>query len=147
MVVAESFIYELVESGNRPLLIVIEDLHLVCDSAWVMPFVRRSLPLLPPEVHVLITSRTMPPAPMWRMRSKQTLAVIDEETLNFNRQEAIDFFETHGHSAEEACIAFDHTHGRAAALANFAATLELAMRKRKRDDGSRLLGEWATTHE
>jgi LuxR family maltose regulon positive regulatory protein len=123
---AESFVYELLESGTEPLLIVIEDLHLVCDSGWVVPFFSRLLPLLPTDVHVLITSRTMPPAPLWRMRSKQTLTVLDEETLGFTRHEAVEFFESYGLSAEEACIAFDHTHGRAAGLASFAATLQLS---------------------
>lgn len=126
---AESFVFELLESGNNPLLIVIEDLHLVCDAEWVMPFFRRLLPLLPAEVHVIITSRTMPPAPMWRMRSKQTLTVLDEETLGFSRHETIQFFESCGLSAEEACIAFDHTHGRASALTSFAATRQLAERQ------------------
>jgi LuxR family maltose regulon positive regulatory protein len=126
---ADSFVYELLESGAEPLLVVIEDLHLVCDSDWVVPFFSRLLPLLPTEIHVLVTSRTMPPAPLWRMRSKQTLTVLDEETLSFTRQEAIEFFESYGLSAEEACIAFDHTHGRASALASFAATLQLSGRR------------------
>jgi len=127
--IAERFVYELAESGNEPLLIVIEDLHLVCDSTWLIPFVTRLLPLLPSHVHVLITSRTMPPAPLWRMRSKQTLAVIDEETLKFNRSEAVALFQGYGLSQEQACIALDHTHGRAAALSSFAMTLQLAERK------------------
>jgi len=126
---ADSFVYELLESGAEPLFVVIEDLHLVCDADWVVPFFSRLLPLLPTETHVLITSRTMPPAPLWRMRSKQTLTVLDEETLSFTRQEAIEFFESYGLSAEEACIAFDHTHGRASALASFAETLRLSMRR------------------
>jgi len=124
--IAERFVYELAESGDEPLLIVIEDLHLVCDSTWLMPFVTRLLPLLPSHVHVLITCRTMPPGPLWRMRSKQTLAVIDEETLKFNRQEAVALFQTFGLSYEQACIALDHTHGRAGALSNFATTLQFA---------------------
>jgi LuxR family maltose regulon positive regulatory protein len=82
---AESFVYELLESGSERLLLIIEDLHLVCDSGWVVPFFRRLLPLLPAEIHVIITSRTMPPAPMWRMRSKQTLTVLDEDSLSFTR--------------------------------------------------------------
>jgi ATP/maltotriose-dependent transcriptional regulator MalT len=60
------------------------------------------------------------------MRSKQTLAVIDEESLKFNRQEAIELFEKYGLSREQACIALDHTHGRAAALASVATTLQLS---------------------
>lgn len=121
----ESFVYELSEGETTsPLLIVIEDLHLVCDSEWLVPFFRRLLPLLPSEVHMLITSRSLPPAPLWRMRSKQSLVVIDEETLAFTRPEAIALFEGYGLPSEQASIALDHTHGRAAALDEFAAFLQ-----------------------
>jgi LuxR family transcriptional regulator, maltose regulon positive regulatory protein len=120
---ADAFVYELVEGDNKPLLIVIEDLHLVGDSEWLVPFFRRLLPLLPSNVHMLITSRTIPLAPLWRMRSKQTLSVITEEYLAFTRQEAIELFESYELSIEHATIALDHTHGRAAPLANFAVML------------------------
>lgn len=113
---ADAFVYELLKADRERLLIVIEDLHLIHDADWVVPFFSRLLPLLPTNVHMVITSRTMPPAPVWRMRSKQSLSVIDEAELAFTRQEAIDLFEFHGVSREEATIALDHTHGRAAAL-------------------------------
>ena len=114
---ADSFIYELVESDSAgPILIVIEDLHLVSDSEWLMPFFTRLLPLLPSHVHMLITSRSLPPAPLWRMRSKQSLVVIDESALAFTRPEAIALFESYGLSPEQASITVDHTHGRAGAL-------------------------------
>jgi len=121
---AEALVYELVEGENKPLLIVIEDLHLVCDATWLVPFFRVLLPLLPPEVHILITSRTVPPAPLWRMRSKQTLSVIEEELLAFTRQETIDLFKSYGLSSEQATLALDHGNGRAAALTAFAETLD-----------------------
>ncbi|HKZ81871.1 MAG TPA: hypothetical protein VJ124_26625 [Pyrinomonadaceae bacterium] len=120
---AEAFVYELSEGDTQPLLVVIEDMHQVCDSPWLLQFFRRLLPLLPAEVHMLITSRSMPAAPLWRMRSKQTLMVIDEETLAFTSTEALELFESYGLSGEHARIALDHTHGRAAALAGFAASL------------------------
>ncbi len=121
---ADAFVYELVEGETAgPLLIVIEDLHLVSDSDWLVPFFTRLLPLLPSEVHVLITSRNLPPAPLWRMRSKQSLVVIDESALAFSRAEAIALFESYGLSQEQASIALDHTHGRAAALDDAAAFL------------------------
>lgn len=126
---AEHFVFELERQSGNPLLIVIEDLHLVCDSTWLVPFLQRLLPLLPADVHILITSRTMPPAPLWRMRSKQTLSVIDEETLAFTRDEAVRLFEQYGLSREQASIALDHSHGRAAALSNLAATLYFAERE------------------
>jgi len=120
----EAFVYELTEGDStHPLLIVIEDLHLVSDSDWLMLFFSRLLPLLPSEVHVLITSRGLPSAPLWRMRSKQSLVVIDEATLAFTRPEAITLFESYGLSSEQASIALDHTHGRAGALDDFAAFL------------------------
>lgn len=113
---ADAFVFELLETGPDPLLIVIEDLHLICDAEWVIPFFSRLLPLLPTDVHVLITSRTMPPAPLWRMRSKQSLCVIEESELAFTRQEAIALFQSRGLPTEQATIALDHTHGRAGAL-------------------------------
>jgi LuxR family maltose regulon positive regulatory protein len=122
---ADAFVYELAEGETRaPLLIVIEDLHLVSDSAWLVPFFSRLLPLLPSEVHVLITSRSLPPAPLWRMRSKQSLVVIDEATLLFTRPEAIALFESYGLSPAQANIALDHTLGRAVALDAAAASLQ-----------------------
>lgn len=128
----EAFVYELSEADkSRALLIVIEDLHLVSDSDWLIPFFRRLLPLLPSEVHMLITSRSLPPAPLWRMRSKQSLVVIDEETLAFTRTEAIALFESYGLSSEQASIALDHTHGRAVALDEFAALLQKSIQKAK----------------
>lgn len=114
---ADGFVYELAEGANRsPLLITLEDLHLVSDSDWLVPFFSRLLPLLPSEVHLVITSRSLPPAPLWRLRSKQSLVVIDETALAFTRHEAIALFESYGLSPEQASIALDHTHGRAAAL-------------------------------
>ncbi|HKP47839.1 MAG TPA: AAA family ATPase [Pyrinomonadaceae bacterium] len=122
--IAEAFIYELGDSGRHdPLLIAIEDLHLVCDADWLVPFFTRLLPLLPSDVHVLITSRSMPPAPLWRLRSKQSLVVVTEEALAFTRPEAIALFETYGLTSEQAAIALDHSHGRAASLDESAAFL------------------------
>jgi LuxR family maltose regulon positive regulatory protein len=124
---AEAFVYELAEGEKgSPLLIVVEDLHLVSDSDWLVPFFSRVLPLLPSEVHMLVTSRSLPPAPLWRMRSKQSLVVIDEETLAFTRPEAIALFDSYGLSPAQASIALDHTHGRAVALDESAAFLQRA---------------------
>jgi LuxR family maltose regulon positive regulatory protein len=124
---ADAFVYELAEGNVGPLLIVIEDLHLVSDSFWLVPFFSRLLPLLPSDVHLLITSRNLPPAPLWRMRSKQSLVVMDETALAFTRSEAIALFDSYGLSSDQASIALDHTHGRAGSLdesAAFLATFE-----------------------
>jgi len=119
---AEAFVFQLSENRSEPLLIILEDLHLVYDADWVVPFFRRLLPLLPADVHLLITCRSLPPAPLWRLRSKQMLRVVDEEELAFTLDEAIHLFETYGLSEEHARVARDQTNGRAATIAEFAAT-------------------------
>ncbi|HYE66899.1 MAG TPA: hypothetical protein VD966_15015, partial [Pyrinomonadaceae bacterium] len=113
---AEAFVYELLERGGDPLLIVIDDLHLVYDAEWVVPFFRRMLPLLPDDAHLLITGRSLPPAPLWRMRSKQTLCVIEESALAFTPHEARKLFDSYGLSEWQASAALEETRGRAAAL-------------------------------
>ena len=125
---AEAFVFELGEPASEPLLLIIEDLHLVYDAEWVVPFFYRLLPLLPDDVHVVITCRSLPPAPLWRMRSKQMLRVMEETELTFTLQEAERLFDTYGLSKEHARLALRETNGRAAAIANFAATPGLAGR-------------------
>ena len=113
---AEAFVYELLEHKGEPLLIVIDDLHLVYDAEWVVPFFRRLLPLLPAEAHTLITGRSLPPAPLWRMRSKQTLCVIEEPTLLFTQLETTRLFSSYGLAEAQATVALKQTHGRASSL-------------------------------
>lgn len=111
----ESLVYELLEP-NEPLLVVVDDMHLIYDAEWLVPFFRRLLPLLPPEVHVMLLGRSLPPTPLWRMRSKQTLCVIDEPSLAFTLAEARRLFASYGLKAERAEAALVETRGRAATL-------------------------------
>jgi LuxR family maltose regulon positive regulatory protein len=113
---AEAFLYELQECGGEPLLMVIDDLHLIYDAEWVVPFFRRLLPLLPPEAHMLLIGRSLPPTPMWRMRSKQTLCLVEEGALSFTPQEAADLFASYGLATSDAHAALEQTQGRAAEL-------------------------------
>jgi LuxR family transcriptional regulator, maltose regulon positive regulatory protein len=119
---AEAFVFQLSETRAEPMLIVIEDLHQVYDGDWVVSFFRRLLPLLPADVHVLITCRSLPPTPLWRMRSKQMLRVVDETELAFTLEEAIALFDTYGLGEGHARAAWNETNGRAATIAEFAAT-------------------------
>jgi LuxR family maltose regulon positive regulatory protein len=111
----EYLIYELLES-SEPLLVVIDDLHLIYDAEWMVPFFRRLLPLLPPEVHVCLLGRSLPPTPLWRMRSKQTLCVLDEAVLAFTLAESRRLFASYGLPAASADAALVETRGRAATL-------------------------------
>ncbi|HEX8163938.1 MAG TPA: AAA family ATPase [Pyrinomonadaceae bacterium] len=113
---AEAFLYELQECVGEPLLMVIDDLHLIYDAGWVVPFFRRLLPLLPPEAHMLIIGRSLPPTPVWRMRSKQMLCLVEEAALAFTPQEAADLFAGYGLAGRDARASLERTGGRAAAL-------------------------------
>lgn len=121
-VLAEALVFQLAEQRAEPLLMIIEDLHLIYDADWVVPFFHRLLPLLPADIHLIITCRSLPPAPLWRLRSKQMLRVIEEAELAFTLEETRRLFETYGLSEEHARVALRETNGRAAAIANFAAT-------------------------
>ena len=135
---AESFVYEMTMlEASEPLLVVIDDLHLVYDADWFVPFFHRLLPLLPAEAHILLLGRTLPPAPLWRLRSKQTLRVIDEAALLFTQTEAAELLTSHGLGVEAAPSVWTTARGRAAALD--AAARELARRR----DGARA----AAAHE
>jgi ATP/maltotriose-dependent transcriptional regulator MalT len=113
--VVEYLVYELLEADD-PLLVVIDDLHLIYDAEWMVPFFRRWLPLLPAEVHVMLLGRGLPPAPLWRMRSKQALCVIDETLLAFTLAEARRLFASYGLPEAGAEAALSETRGRAALL-------------------------------
>jgi len=112
---AEAFVYDL-ERQAEPLVLAIDDLHLIYGADWVTPFFHRLLPLLPADIHMLIVGRGLPPAPMWRLRSKQRLLVIDEHMLAFTQTEAEELFSCYGLDAEEASLALERTGGRAAGL-------------------------------
>jgi LuxR family transcriptional regulator, maltose regulon positive regulatory protein len=112
---AEAYVYDL-ERQSEPLILVIDDLHLIYDADWVIPFFHRLLLLIPAGTHMLILGRGLPPAPMWRLRSKQRLFVITEQMLAFTQTEAEELFSGYGLGAEEASLAFKLTGGRAANL-------------------------------
>jgi LuxR family maltose regulon positive regulatory protein len=113
---AEAFVYELLENLTKPLLIVIDDFHLICDAEWVVPFFSRVAPLLPAEAHLMMIGRILPPAPLWRMRSKQTLCVIDESSLAFSMEETKKLLHNFGLSEIFALEAFRQSRGQAAKL-------------------------------
>lgn len=114
---AEAFV-DALQKQDDPLLIVIDDLHLIYDAKWVVPFFHRLLPLLPIEVHLLILGRSLPPAPLWRLRSKQRLCVVDEQALAFTYDEAAKLFAGYGLSVQQAdiALALAHTRGRVVSL-------------------------------
>lgn len=131
---AEAFLYELQECRGEPLLMVVDDLHLIYDAEWVVPFFSRLLPLLPHEAHMVLIGRSLPPTPVWRMRSKQSLCLVEEAALAFTAQEAAELLAAYGLAGLDAPAALEQTQGRAAALD------ALARRASGRDAGGQACG-------
>ncbi|MCI0490694.1 MAG: hypothetical protein L0229_29220 [Blastocatellia bacterium] len=109
---AESFAHEM-DQAAMPLVLVLDDLHLIYDAEWVAPFFSRFWPLLPVEAHLIIIGRIPPPLPLWRMRSKQTLSVIDETALGFSLLETAMLLESYDLPQPAAFEVLRESRGRA----------------------------------
>jgi len=104
------------QQQKTSLLLVLDNLHLLYDTPWLTPFLQRLLTLLSEETHLLVAARSLPPAPLWRLRSKQRLRVIDESALLFTVRETEELFAYYGLSIESVLEAWRRTNGRAVAL-------------------------------
>lgn len=101
---------------EKPLLIVLDDLHSIFDASWFTDFFTNFVFSLTPNVHLLMIARTAPPLPLWRLRSKQVLGVIDEKLLSFTLEETIELFRKYKLSAAVARSAHKLAYGKIAKL-------------------------------
>jgi hypothetical protein len=104
---------------DSPMLIVLDDVHNVFDTEWFSAFFVTLLAVLTPEIHLVLLSRTKPPQPLWRVRSKQILGIIDEKLLAFNLKETKELFAKFGISQEKAANAHKKSFGRISRLKQF----------------------------
>lgn len=118
-----------VAASEKPLLIVLDDVHLVFDAVWFEEFFRTLVMSLTPDIELLLLSRSQPSLPLWRLRSKQMLSVIEEDLLNFSEAEAIELFALSGLSAELAKAAHAQSFGRPAKLCQLAEIFKNAAEK------------------
>lgn len=79
--------FEKTDKGE-PILIVLDDIHHVFDAPWFSSFFKLLLSSLLPNTHLLMLCRSKPPLPLWRLRSKQVLNVVDERFLAFDKEES-----------------------------------------------------------
>lgn len=70
-----------------PRLIVLDNIHHLFDAPWFGDFFRQLVTSLDRDTHLLMLCRSKPNAPLWRLRSKQMLNVIDENLLDFTEAE------------------------------------------------------------
>ena len=101
-------------------LIVLDDVHNVFDAEWFDEFFHTALFSLSPETHLIFLSRSKPAFPLWRLRSKQVLTVVDEKVLAFDRAEAETFCKTFNLSNRKIAKIYKESYGRIGKLKTLA---------------------------
>lgn len=101
---------------KKPLLIVLDDIHHIFDCDWFNDFFNTILYSLTAETHLLMLSRSQPPLPLWRLRSKQVLGVIDEKLLALTLEETKELSARYGFSKREAEMLYEESSGRISKL-------------------------------
>lgn len=104
------------KSKTLSTLIVLDDIHHIFDAEWFEEFFNLLIYSLPREAHILMLCRSKPPAPMWRMRSKQMLNVLDEKEIAFDTGETRALFRSLGLSVSGCESARKKSFGRISKL-------------------------------
>lgn len=112
---------------RKPVLIVLDDVHYIFDAPWFAEFFNSLLYLLDQNTHLVLLARSSPAFPLWRLRSKQVLGVVDEELLLFNDAEAGDFLAGYSLDDKTQQEIFKKSFGRIGKLKSLA---EAAREKR-----------------
>ncbi len=94
--IAKFLVTHFLASSASSSLIVLDDVHHIFDAPWFGEFFKLLLYSLPQNAHLMMLCRSKPPSPLWRLRSKQVLNVIDEDQLAFTTEETADLFEMYG---------------------------------------------------
>jgi ATP/maltotriose-dependent transcriptional regulator MalT len=107
------------EGRRSKRLLVLDNVHYVFDTAWFREFFELLLPAIPEGAHVIFISRSKPSFPLWRMRSKQFLNVIDEKVFAFDEAETVELFKNNGFPVKLAPKAHQNCFGKVAQMLRF----------------------------
>lgn len=122
IVFVEKILAKVAQKYDEPILIVLDDVHNIFDAEWFADFFISLLYALTPKMHLILLSRTKPTQPLWRVRSKQVLGVIDEKLLAFNLDETKEFFKKSGIPEKFTVNAHKKSFGRISRLKKFIET-------------------------
>lgn len=113
-------------SQHKPVVLILDDYHLIREQA-VHDLLTYLVEHQPPQLHLMIVSRTEPPLPLPRLRVRGQLLTLHAHELGFTAQEASLFFrEVMNLPLEEAPLAQlqQHTEGWIAGLLLAALSLQ-----------------------
>ena len=80
-----------ITAQNKPLLLVLDDYHEIHNDD-IHQVLQNVVDYLPPNVHVILSTRENPSLPLPRWRSRNWLNEITSNELRFNEAESSDFF-------------------------------------------------------
>jgi ATP/maltotriose-dependent transcriptional regulator MalT len=109
-------------SKQWPKLLVLDGIHHLFDRPWFHDFFEYLVASTPVNSHTLMLSRSKPPTPIWRMRSKQVLNVVDEKLLSFSATEAEEFLAYYGCPPTDTNAALTESFGHVGGLRDFVRT-------------------------
>ena len=112
-----AFVNELVDLPGE-VGVVLDDYHVI-DSESVHRIVTFLLEHLPPNVHLVVSTRIDPPLPLVRLRARNQMTELDAADLTFTPEEAASFLHTVmglDLSAEDVAALEERTEGWIAAL-------------------------------
>ena len=89
---ADVLLNEILEHVEQQLIVVLDDYHHLGTDTPVHAVVDRLIAYLPDVMHVIIISRDVPPLTLARLRSQDSLAVIDRGDLLFTAHETQELF-------------------------------------------------------
>jgi ATP/maltotriose-dependent transcriptional regulator MalT/DNA-binding SARP family transcriptional activator len=83
---------EVLQEVSRQLVVVLDDYHHLGRETAVHAVLDRLISYLPDVLHVIVISRDVPPLALSRLRSQDSLAIIDRRELLFTDEETRELF-------------------------------------------------------
>jgi ATP/maltotriose-dependent transcriptional regulator MalT/DNA-binding SARP family transcriptional activator len=89
---ADVLLNEILDAVDQQIIFVLDDYHHLGTDTLVHRVVDRLLAYLPDVIHIIITSRDVPPLSLSRLRAHNALTIIDREELLFTDDETQELF-------------------------------------------------------
>src|SRR5216683_643294 len=116
---ADVLLNEIMEGVEQQMILVLDDYHHLGGETPVHAVLDRLIAYLPDVIHVIIISRDIPPLTLARLRSQDSLSIIDRADLLFTDEETQELFRKVfglALTAEQLREYGERTHGRITAL-------------------------------
>ena len=89
---ADILLNEILEGVEQQMILVLDDYHHLGAETPVHAVLDRLIAYLPDVIHVIIISRDIPPLTLARLRSQDSLSIIDRSDLLFTDEETQELF-------------------------------------------------------